>query len=56
MSSYRKNRYPQKAEPARQQPVPSEPEYINPGTERSIYTSRLTSGLAYQRQIGRAHV
>ena len=56
MSSYRKNRYPQKAEPARQQPVPSEPEYINPGTERSIYTSRLTSGLAYQRPVDEKEV
>lgn len=56
MSSYRKNHYPQKAEPARQQPVPSEPEYINPGTERSIYTSRLTSGLAYQRPVDEKEV
>ncbi len=46
--SYRKKPYP--AKPTRE-PAPSEIEYNNPGTERSMYTGRLTSGLPYQRPV-----
>ena len=28
-----------------------DPEYTNPGVERSIHTDRLTSGLPYQRPV-----
>lgn len=49
--SYRKKHYPPKPEkPA--PPFPDyEPEYSNPGTERMIHTSKLTSGLPYQRPV-----
>lgn len=50
MSSYRKKHQ----SPKTQNPAPErqpDPEYNNPGVERSIHTSRLTSGLAYQRPV-----
>ena len=50
MSSYRKKHNPQK--PVKPKPaVQPDPEYSNPGVERSIHTDRLTSGLPYQRPV-----
>lgn len=52
MSGYRKKRSMDKNEKPR--PVMDTapvPEYGNPGVERSIHTSRLTSGLPYQRPV-----
>ena len=45
--SYRKKHYPQKQDKPDQQSMFT-PEYDNPGVLRSLPTSRLTSGLAYQ--------
>lgn len=49
--SYRKKHYP--APPEKTAPIPptDEPEYSNPGMERSIHTGKLTSGLPYQRPV-----
>ena len=50
MSSYRKKHNTPK--PAKPKPAAQpEPEYNNPGVERSIHTDRLTSGLPYQRPV-----
>ena len=50
MSSYRKKHNPQK--PVKPKPAAQpDPEYSNPGVERSIHTDRLTSGLPYQRPV-----
>lgn len=49
--SYRKKHYPPKPDKA-DKPVPAvSPMYDNPGDDRSLYTGRLTSGLAYQRPV-----
>ena len=48
--SYRKKHYPQKQDKPDQQSMFT-PEYDNPGVLRSLPTSRLTSGLAYQRPV-----
>lgn len=49
--SYRKKHYPEK--PAKPEPYtpPIDTEYRNPGVERLMHTSRLTSGLPYQRPV-----
>ncbi len=50
MSSYRKKHNPQK--PVKPKPAAQpDPEYSNPGVERSIHTGRLTSGRPYQRPV-----
>lgn len=52
MGSYRKKHNPDKPEKTKQAlRMPVDPEYTNPGIERSIYTSRLISGLPYQRPV-----
>lgn len=53
--SYRKKHSPPKAG---QQPLfpPAEVEYSNPGTVRTLSTSRLTSGLPYQRPVEQKNV
>ena len=48
--SYRKKHSPPKAEQQTLFP-PAEVEYSNPGTVRTLSTSRLTSGLPYQRPV-----
>ena len=48
--SYRKKHSPPKAEQQTLFP-PAEVEYSNPGTIRTLSTSRLTSGLPYQRPV-----
>ena len=48
--SYRKKHYPPKQDKPDQQSMFT-PEYDNPGVLRSLPTSRLTSGLAYQRPV-----
>ena len=51
--SYRKRHDPPKPDQAEQQtflPLP-EVEYSNPGAIRTLSTSRLTSGLPYQRPV-----
>ena len=52
MSSYRKKRNSTKPiKPKPEQMTQPDPEYTNPGVERSIHTDRLTSGLPYQRPV-----
>lgn len=52
MSSYRKKHNPARLiKPKSEQAVQPDPEYSNPGVERSIHTDRLTSGLPYQRPV-----
>lgn len=53
--SYRKKHSPPKAEQQTLFP-PSEVEYSNPGTVRTLSTSRLTSGLPYQRPVEQKNV
>ncbi len=57
MGSYRKKHNPQKPARAGQgaswQP---EPAYQNPGVDRELHTSRLTSGLPYQRPVDQKEV
>lgn len=53
--SYRKNHYPAKPEKKKELPF-SDVEYSNPGTSRSLYTGRLTSGLPYQRPLDEKEV
>ena len=54
--SYRKKHYPAKPEkPERDSPL-SDVEYGRPGTERSLFTGRLTSGLPYQRPVDEKEV
>ena len=54
--SYRKKHYPAKPEkPERDSPL-SDVEYDRPGTERSLFTGRLTSGLPYQRPVDEKEV
>lgn len=55
MGSYRKKRSDRKT-PKQQPEVRPDPEYTNPGVERSIHTDRLTSGLPYQRPVNRKEV
>lgn len=54
--SYRKNYYPAKPGKKKQDFSISDVEYGNPGTERSLYTGRLTSGLPYQRPVDEKEV
>ncbi len=49
--SYRKKHYPEKTAKAEPYKPPHDPEYSNPGVERMLHTSRLTSGLPYQRPV-----
>lgn len=49
--SYRKKHYPEKPTKAEPYKPPHDPEYSNPGVERMLHTSRLTSGLPYQRPV-----
>lgn len=49
--SYRKKHYPEKNTKAEPYMPPRDPEYSNPGVERMMHTSRLTSGLPYQRPV-----
>ena len=54
--SYRKKHYPAKPEkPEKDFPL-SDVEYGRPGTERSLFTGRLTSGLPYQRPVDEKEV
>ena len=53
--SYRKKHSPPKAEQQTLFP-PAEVEYSNPGTIRTLSTSRLTSGLPYQRPVEQKNV
>lgn len=54
--SYRKKRNPQYSYP--QWPDSREPDvtYANPGVDKTIYTSKLTSGLPYQRPVNQKEV
>lgn len=54
--SYRKKHYPPKSEKNTTSVSTCDPEYSNPGTERMIHTSRLTSGLPYQRPVNSKEV
>ena len=49
--SYRKKRHPSKPEPMEQQTLTPEVKYNNPGVSRDLSTSKLTSGLPYQRSV-----
>ena len=56
--SYRKKHYPAKPEKKEKQtdfPL-CDVEYGRPGTERSRFTGRLTSGLPYQRPVDEKEV
>lgn len=53
--SYRKKHSPPKVEQQNLFP-PAEVEYSNPGTVRTLSTSRLTSGLPYQRPVEQKNV
>ena len=53
--SYRKKHSPPKAAQQTLFP-PAEVEYSNPGTVRTLSTSRLTSGLPYQRPVEQKNV
>ena len=53
--SYRKKHYPPKPDKPIQQSMFA-PEYSNPGVLRSLPTSKLTSGLSYQRPINEREV
>lgn len=53
--SYRKKHYPPKPDKPIQQSMFA-PEYSNPGVLRSLPTSKLTSGLSYQRHINEREV
>lgn len=55
MSGYRKKRTGPKP-PKQAVEVRPDPEYSNPGVERSIHTDRLTSGLPYQRPVNMKEV
>ena len=52
--SYRKKHYP--ATPERETPTLFDVEYSNPGVDRTLPTSRLTSGLPYQRPVDEKEV
>lgn len=52
--SYRKKHYP--AKPERETPTLFDVEYSNPGVDRTLPTSRLTSGLPYQRPVDEKEV
>ena len=52
--SYRKKHYP--AKPERETPTLFDVEYSNPGVDRTLPTSRLTSGLPYQRPVDEREV
>ena len=54
--SYRKKHYPQKPEKKELEFPMSDVEYGNSGTERSMFTGRLTSGLPYQRPVDEREV
>ena len=56
--SYRKKHYPAKPEKKEKEPdFPlSDVEYGKPGTERTLFTGRLTSGLPYQRPVDEREV
>ena len=56
--SYRKKHYPAKPEKkGKETDFPlSDVEYGKPGTERSLFTGRLTSGLPYQRPVDEKEV
>lgn len=54
--SYRKKHYPAKPERTEHQTISPAPEYSNPGMERMIFTSKLTSGLPYQRPVNQREV
>lgn len=56
--SYRKRHDPPKPNRAEQQTLfpPAEVEYCNPGAIRTLSTSRLTSGLPYQRPVEQKNV
>ena len=56
--SYRKKHYPAKPEKKEKEPdFPlSDVEYGKPGTERTLFTGRLTSGLPYQRPVDEKEV
>lgn len=52
--SYRKKHYP--AKPERNTQAMMEMEFSNPGVDRTLLTSRLTSGLPYQRPVDEKEV
>lgn len=52
--SYRKKHYP--AKPERETKTLFDAEYSNPGVDRTLPTSRLTSGLPYQRPVDEKEV
>ena len=54
--SYRKKHYPAKPEKKKPDFPINDVEYGNSGTERSLYTGRLTSGLPYQRPVDEKEV
>ena len=56
--SYRKKHYPAKPEKKEKEPDSplSDVEYGKPGTERTLFTGRLTSGLPYQRPVDEREV
>ena len=54
--SYRKNHYPAKPEKKKIENLLSDVEYGNSGTERVMFTGRLTSGLPYQRPVNEREV
>lgn len=49
--SYRKKHYPPKLDKPETPPLLADPKYCDPGEFRSLYTTRLTSGLPYQRPV-----
>lgn len=54
--SYRKKHYPAKPEKKKPDVSMNDVEYGSSGTERSLYTGRLTSGLPYQRPVDEKEV
>lgn len=54
--SYRKKHYPAKPEKKGPDASVSDVEYGSSGTEQSLYTGRLTSGLPYQRPVDEKEV
>ena len=54
--SYRKKHYPAKPEKKETDFPISDVEYGKPGTERTLFTGRLTSGLPYQRPVDEKEV
>lgn len=55
--SYKKNHYPASRKKHEEpKPIREDVFYINPGVDKNIYTSQLTSGLPYQRPVDEKEV